>query len=307
MSEKLEQWNALLKLKSLPYGSVHCIKNESLELEVANIIDTVVKNGCLNDTEVHDRFCKKYKEWILSTKNNTITGLEKFNALAFSNGTTEAFDKFYLKHKNRRIRYFKGEYMYHIASAKAYFDEIALIEDDEIRANDVVIFSLPFADNGAEHPNMEKILQACEELNVPVLIDCCYFGVCGNVKFNFDYTCIEEIVFSLSKNFPVQHLRIGMRLTRVDNDDPLFVYNKNKYVNRLGAAVGEQLIEKYSPDYNYNTYRNIQEMFCDQLEVTPTKCVFFATSTGKFSEYNRGTESNRLCFSKYLKDGSLPQ
>lgn len=306
MTQKEEQWNALLKLKSLPYGSVHCVKNEELEQEVAEIINTVVKDGCLNDIEVHDRFCKKYKEWILSTKNNQITGLENFNALAFSNGTTEAFDKFYLKHKDRRLRYFKGEYMYHIAAGKAYFNRVAIIEDDAIRSDDVVVFSLPFADNGAEHPLMEDILSACEKLNVPVLIDCCYFGVCGNVKFNFNYTCIEEIVFSLSKNFPVQHLRIGMRLTRLDNDDPLFVYNKNKYVNRLGAAVGEKLIEKYSPDYNYNAYRSTQEMFSDQLGVRPTKCIFFATSKDKFTEYNRGTDSNRLCFSKYLKDGKLP-
>ncbi len=306
MSEKLEQWNALLKLKSLPYGSVHCVKNEDLELEVTEIINSVTKAGCLNDTDVHDRFCKKYKEWILSTKNNSISGLDKFNALAFSNGTTEAFDKFYLKHKNRRLRYFKGEYMYHIASGKAYFDNVALIEDDEIRSNDVVIFSLPFADNGAEHPLTEDILNACEQLNVPVLIDCCYFGVCGDMKFNFDYNCIEEVVFSLSKNFPVQHLRIGMRLTRTDNDDPLFVYNKNKYVNRLGAAVGEQLIDRYSPDYNYNTYRDVQELFSKQLGVMPTKCVFFATSTDRFPEYNRGTGSNRLCFSKYLNSKKLP-
>jgi len=306
MTQKEEQWNALLKLKSLPFGSVHCVKNEELEQEVAGIINTVVAEGCLNDVEVHDRFCRKYKEWILSTKNNQIAGLENFNAFAFSNGTTEAFDKFYLKHKERRLRYFKGEYMYHIASGKAYFDRVAVIEDDAIRADDVVIFSLPFADNGAENPLMEDILSVCEKLNVPVLVDCCYFGVCGNVKFDFNYQCIEEIVFSLSKNFPVQHLRIGMRLTRLDNDDPLFVYNKNKYVNRLGAAVGEKLIEKYSPDYNYNTYRNTQEMFSDQLGVNPTKCVFFATSTDKFTEYNRGTGSNRLCFSKYLKDGKLP-
>lgn len=306
MSNKEEQWNTLLKLKNLPFGSVHCVKNEELEIEVADIINNVVTSGCLNDTEVHDRFCKKYKNWILSTKNNQITGLENFNALAFSNGTTEAFDKFYLRHKTRRLRYFRGEYMYHIASGKAYFDDVALIEDDAIRTNDVVIFSLPFADNGAEHPNMEEILSACEQLNVPVLIDCCYFGVCGDIKFNFNYQCIEEIVFSLSKNFPVQHLRIGMRLTRVDNDDPLFVYNKNKYVNRLGAAVGEVLIEKYSPDYNYDTYRSVQEMFSSQLDVQPTKCVFFATSVDKFPEYNRGTNSNRLCFSKYLKEKRLP-
>lgn len=225
--QKEDQWNVLLKLKSLPFGSVHCIANSELDAEVNQIVNQVLSNGCMQDIDIHNRFCKKYVNWIQSTKNNTITGLDKFSTFAFSNGTTEAFDKFYLKHSKRRLRYFKGEYMYHLAIGKAYFQEVKLIEDDAIRPNDVVVFSLPFADNGAEHPNMTEILNACEQLNVPVLIDCCYFGVCGGVNFDFSYNCIEEIVFSLSKNFPVQHLRIGMRLTKSDNDDPLLVYNKN--------------------------------------------------------------------------------
>jgi hypothetical protein len=304
--QKEDQWNVLLKLKSLPFGSVHCIANSDLDNEVNEIVNNVLSNGCMQDTDVHNRFCKKYIEWIQSTKNNTITGLEKFSTFAFSNGTTEAFDKFYLKHSQRRLRYFKGEYMYHLAIGKAYFQEVALIEDDCIQKNDVVVFSLPFADNGSEHPRMQEILTSCEKLGVPVLVDCCYFGVCAGVTFDFSYNCIEEVVFSLSKNFPVQHLRIGMRLSKTDSDDPLLVYNKNNYVNRLGAAVGEKLIEKYSSDYNYNAYRSVQEQFSKELGVTPTKCVFFATSSNSFKEYNRGTDLNRLCFSKYLNSGVLP-
>jgi hypothetical protein len=123
---------------------------------------------------------------------------------------------------------------------------------------------------------------------------------------NFDYSCITDITFSLAKSFPVGFMRVGMRLTREDNNDPLFVYNKNNYVNRLSSAVGLELLNRYSADYNYNTYRETQEKFCDQLGVAPSKCVFFATSKEKFPEYNRGTSSNRLCFSKFLKSGILP-
>ena len=299
-------WNTLLKLKTMPYGSVHCISDQSLELEVQELVESAVSNNCLNSPTIHDQFTSAYVDWISSTRLNTISGLENFKALTFSNGTTEAFDKFYLRHRHKRLRCFRGEYMYHLVAASHYFDQFDYIEDDAIRENDVVIFSLPFAGTGNEHVSMTEILNSCDRLSVPVLVDCCYFGVCGGINFDFDHPSIQEITFSLSKNFPVQHLRIGMRMSRVDDDDALFVYNKNKYVNRLSAAVGLSLINSYGPDYNYQKYRSTQEQFSNTLGVDASKSVFFATSTELFSDYNRGTLENRLCFSKYLNSGKLP-
>jgi hypothetical protein len=296
----------LLKLKSLPYGSIHSINNKELEDEVNDIISDVVKTGCLYDTNIHNLFLERFYNWILETKNNTIIGLEKFQSKVFTNGSTEAFDKFYLKNKNRNLRYFKGEYMYHAAIGKSYFENVILLDDAPVNKNDVVVISLPFADTGDTHPQMDEVLTKCSELGVPVLIDCCYYGACAGLIMNFDYSCITDITFSLAKSFPLGFIRVGMRLTRNDNNDPLFVYNKNNYVNRLGSAVGLELLNRYDPDYNYNTYKEAQQQFCIKLGVEPSKCVFFATSKEKFIEYNRGTSSNRLCFSKYLKSGTLP-
>ena len=306
MSHEQEIWNKLLKLKTLPYGSVHCITDIELEAEVKNIISKVTYEGCLNDATVHNRFLEAYYDWITRTEVNRFTGLENFKAKAFSNGTTEAFDKFYLANKDRRLRYFNGEYMYHLVNAKKYFTHHLPIEDAPISGNDVVVFSLPFAGTGNEHPCAEKVLEVCDLMEVPVLVDCCYFGLCGDIDFNLDHSSIKAVTFSLSKTFPVQHLRIGMRLTREDDDDPLFVYNKNTYVNRLGAAVGLELVQRFLTDYNYNVYRKTQEDLCSQLGITPSKSVIFGNSDDLYPEYNRGTPNNRLCLSKYLKSGILP-
>jgi hypothetical protein len=299
-------WHTLLKLKNLPFGSVLCIHDEEKNLETIDIIKKVSSDRCLEDQSIQEKFLEKYLEWIKTSSLNSFVGLDEFSFSSFSNGTTESFDKFYLKHKNRRLRYFKGEYMYHLAAAASYFDSSCFIEDSPLDKNDVVIFSLPFSDTGNAHVSMIEVLDECEKLKIPVLIDCCYFGVCGNIKFDFSYKCIENVTFSLSKNFPIQHLRVGMRLSRVDDDDTLFVYNKNKYTNRLGAAVGLEFIRRYSPDYNYETYRSVQEKFSSELGVEPSNSVFFGISKDKFVEYNRGGNSNRLCFSKYLKSGKLP-
>ena len=306
MTEKTEVWNSLLKLKNLPFGSIHPISDSKLEQEVRDIISQVSQDGCLDDPEIHNRFLEQYRKWILASNNHRIFGMDSFTAAAFSNGTTEAFDKFYLKHSTRRLRYFRGEYMYHAAIGKHYFKEFAYLDDEVIAEGDVVVMSMPFANTGGEHPQYIRILHECSKLNVPVLIDCAYINISGKLNFDFDYPCIKEIVFSLSKAFPVGHLRIGMRLTREDNDDPLFVYNKNRYVNRLGAAVGLELINRYSIDYNFDTYRSTQLVFCEKLKIDPSPTVVFGTSPEKFPEYNRGGAVNRLCFSKYLKVRRLP-
>lgn len=306
MNNENSIWDQLLKLKSLPFGSVHCIKSRVMDDEVKQLIIRAAEKNCLNDTEISSQFLKKYLEWIKSTKNNSLRGIENFTKVDFSNGTTESFDKFYMRHRTRRLRYFQGEYMYHVAAAKFSFDRSKLLDDGPIESNDVVVMSLPFAGTGNKHELTEEILNQCDRLSVPVLIDCCYFGVCGNVDFNFNHVSISEITFSLSKNFPVQHLRIGMRLSRNIDDDLLMIYNRNNYLNRVAAFVGLNIIDKYSSDYNYETYRSTQLKFCEDLGIFPSNCVFFGTSEDKFHEYNRGIKENRLCFSKYFESRELP-
>ncbi len=307
INHELEVWNRLLALKNLPFGSVHSIANPEIENQVYQFINDAADDNCLSDVEISKNFILSYVDWIKSTKNNTISGLDEFTHAVYTNGTTEAFDKFYMKHRNRRLRYFRGEYMYHAAAGKFSFDASLEIEHGDIDKNDVVVISLPFAGTGNEHPRMKDILDTCDKLSVPVLLDCCYFGVCAGINFDFTHQSIEAITFSLSKNFPVQHLRIGIRLTRKNDDDLLFIYNKNNYTNRLGCSVGNKILKSYSPDFNYNTYHNTQEEFCKILNIEKSNCVFFGISKTNFQEYNRGIEQNRLCFSKYLYSKKLPE
>ena len=103
---------ALANLKSLPYGGAQYVINASREQFVRDSIKEVA-DDCLFDTTVHTRFIEEYRQWITAGTLNVMQGLEKFPIAAFSAGTTEAFDKFYLKNQTRRIRYFRGEYMYH--------------------------------------------------------------------------------------------------------------------------------------------------------------------------------------------------
>lgn len=244
-------------------------------------------------------FCSKYLDWIKSTKLNNVTGLEQFPYAAYCNGTTEAFDKFYMKNNKRRFRCFKGEYVYHQIAWRNW--DWKFIEDAELSSNDAVVISLPFSDTGNEHAQMQAVLEKCTLLGIPVLVDCVYFGVCSNIDFDFTHKCITDVTFSLSKAFPVAYARIGMRLTRIDDDDALLMVHKIGYTNRIGAAIGLKMLEQYSPDYIVNTYLKKQIELCNTLGVVPSNTVLFGIDTlNKYPEYNRGGPTNRLGLHKHL-------
>ena len=152
---------------------------------------------------------------------------------------------------------------------------------------------------------MENLLYNCYGMDIPVLLDCAYYGVCSNIDIDLTHPCIKEVTFSLSKTFYSAYLRIGMRLTREDDDDPLFVTNKMGYVNRLSAQIGKILLDNFSPDYVYDKYQATQIEICNILEVEPSNCVLFGIGDKTWNEYNRDRETNRLSFHKFLNKNNL--
>lgn len=295
-------------MKSLHFGGAQHVVSSRLQHMVNAAIQAASSNECLTNKHIHQDFCASYLKWISATKSNSWHGLEQFPVMSFSNGTTESFDKFYLKNIGSRLRFFRGEYMYHQVAARRYFKQSCFIEDQPLSKDDAVVISFPFSDTGNEHDLMRSVLQQCTALQIPVLLDCSYFGVCSGLQFDLDHDCITDVTFSLSKCFPVPNLRIGMRLSRTDDDDLLLVLNKTGYVNRLACAVGLDLIKIYHADYIWQTYQTAQKQICDTLQVSPSHCVIFGIDSHlRYPEYNRGGNTNRLCLSKYLEaPDSLP-
>lgn len=284
--------------RSMDFGSAFAIQDP----ETMRILRKNYNFTDLNSDSIIDEFLHAYDAWIKSTTSNVFTGLEEFKYRCYSNGTTEAFDKFYMKHAKRRFRCYKGEYMYHKLAWRDKFDW-AYLEDAPLHKNDAVVISLPFADTGDKHTGYHDLMRKCCDMDVPVLIDCAYFGACRNIHIDVAYPCITDITFSLSKTFPVAYARIGMRYTKEDNDDTMFVYHKINYNNKIGALIGLEYFANFTPDYIPQKYLDKQLDFCNTLGVEPSKTVLFGIDYLKqYNEYNRGGPSNRLSFHKqYIK------
>lgn len=281
-------------LRQKPFGTSTAIR----DLAVLSVIKTIKLDL---DFDVTDEFCLAYLDWIKSGSLNQFKGLDQFQHYCYSNGTTEAFDKFYIKNHKRRFRCFKGEYVYHRLTWRNSWPDWQYLDQDPLKVNDAVVISLPFSDTGNKNLSYDNILSQCQKLNIPVLIDCAYFGTCADIQFDLDYSCITDITFSLSKVFPVSAARIGIRLTKIDDDDSLFVVNKINYINRLGPQIGLQLIKNFNSDYIYNKYRIQQLSMCDQYQVIPSNTVLFGLGDSSWQEYNRGTTTNRLCFATHYE------
>lgn len=268
----------------LRFSGGRCIPDVDTLNHLSNILQELSLRNCILYENLE--YCDKYRTWIETSDYNKVSGLDQFPHQQFTLGVTEAIDKFYMRHRNRTIKVLPGEYSYHTRTD--YANELGTLT-----SNDALIISLPFSSTGDEHL-YRKLLSEATQLSIPVFVDCAWFGTCYDINFDLSYPCIEEAAFSLSKSFPVAYFRIGCRFTKVT--DGLSLYDDVNYISLIGQWIGTQYLDHYSSDYIPNKYYDAQQSFCQELQVTPSKCVQLALG-GTNWDYLKRYNFNRLCLS----------
>ena len=254
----------------------------------------------LQNIELKEQFLKKYFSWISTSKLNVLKGLDRFDNLSYVHGTSQSFDAFYAENKDRRFRCFKGDFFYHALSWRNNYT-FSYLDDEELDKNDAVVMSIPFSDNGNVHPNTSQVIETCNKFQIPVLIDLAYYNLARGINFNLDEPCISTITFSLSKGFYLlDRLRIGIRCKKEFNDDPVDVFNSFDMFNKAGAALGLEIMNKFSPDYIQNKYYEKQKEICSNFNFDVSNCVVFGLGDEGYSKFNRGSQWNRVCISNFL-------
>ena len=79
-------------------------------------------------------------------------------------------------------------------------------------------------------------------MNVPVILDMAYLNLTKDLNLNVTYPCIEVIATSLSKVFPVERFRIGMRLMRTTMIPYMLTLITVPYVNTVSINIADYLI-----------------------------------------------------------------
>lgn len=261
-------------------------------------------NKSLFDYDSLERYKNNYLNWIKSDKLNHLKNIQKFPHVCYSSGTSESMINFVLKYKDRTIKTFKGEFVFHKLNCRNNDIKFSYLDDNlKLNSNDAVIISLPFSDIGDIHPLMNSLIQKCNIMKIPVLIDCAYMCISKNINFDFDQECIDTITFSLSKGFwGIDKLRLGLRLQRKDYDDNLDIYNKWSTIPLHSLHVANEIFRNFDVNWLWTTYREKYFSVCKKYNLTPTNSILHALGGIEYAEYNRGGDVNRVCIANSLKD-----
>ena len=284
------------------------------EFQLPNI---VVSHSMISGSNELLRFESRFLSWLLTHKTNKISGLEQFEA-DYSEGTTQAFDSFYTRHKTKRFRCFVGEYFYHLKVWQACDFDWAWTDGNDLQSGDALILSVPFCDTVVKHNNLDYILDQCNQKNIPVLLDLCYYTISSGIVVDVSHQCVDTVTFSLSKAWPVGTARIGMRYTRPGIFDGQKLHSSIGYNNNMGAAIGNAVLDKYGPDWIVDQRIQRYPVICKVLDLTPTASVNFGIGDQFWNQHSRRELlknyqldfdpklfANRICLNKIYQHWDL--
>ena len=263
-------------------------------------------------TPTLEEYSTVWKEWINYSNTKSLKGLDKFTFADYTQGTSQTFDQFILRHsKDREIIVLNGDFQYHACLGKhVQFSNLhsphhleSILKGVGLHA---LLISAPFSDFGCIHPDFEHIMQVCNVMDIPVCLDLAYWGIAKHVHIDLDqYPAIKEVTCSLSKPFyTLENHRIGVRFTREYVDDGVSMLNEVKMQNNYSMALGIEYMKNFSPDYNWEKFKDKYENVCHENDLVWTDTVIFGLGDDvRHADFNRGVSGNyRVCISEYLAD-----
>lgn len=255
-----------------------------------------------------DDYADTWEKWLTTGHLKTLSGLETFVHRDFSQGTTQCFDQFVLRHcKSRKIVAFRGEFQYHACIGK--FVDFGYINSiDELSSNHAVIISAPFSGTGNNRHDFNEILDRCSALHIPVCLDLAYWGIAKNIKINLSqHDCVEVVCSSLSKPFYVLEThRVGIRFSRLYLDDGISMMNEVNMQNNHSMSLGKHFMKTFSCDWNWQHHQDKYQQICKNHQLIETDTIIFAQgSLPVWKEFQRVPDTNgRVGVSLILSDAT---
>jgi len=246
--------------------------------------------------EVKTEYLEAIHKWIHSTELNEIKGLDRFKHRDMISGTTQAFDEAYYRYSGKRLRILRGEYAYHKRVNKDSVDNLNIVNnfeflDDEqgnyrpVEENDWVITSYPFCGNGGIPPHWDTLQDDCLQKQVPILLDCAWFGTCRDINLDVNHSAITEVCFSLTKGIGLGNIRSGIRYSNYDDKLPIRQQNEYNHLPLGAAQIGLWQMQKFGPDYVQNKYHKVYEHICQIKSIQPTNCIHIGVLNKSHPEY----------------------
>lgn len=264
-----------------------------------NIFEDVLTNK--TPVDVQDKFLDFYPEWIMSSQLNSFQGLDAFENRFVSLGVSQGIDDFvlYCLKNNKRLRFSNGEYGYGIEISNV----APLFTAESLVHGDAIIISCPFSSTGDIHPEWDKIIETCNNLEIPVFVDCAFFGTCLDIKVNLDHPCIDTVSFSPTKGLNCGNMRTGITFTRRSGKDcSLDILTTWHHGIHLNTYIAYTLMTNFGPDTIPRTYRTSQLEVCNHYGLIPSKTMMFGFGDSTWDHFSRNGFCNRVNIRTAIKD-----
>ena len=213
---------------------------------------------------IDDVFKKTFVEWLSKHELSNFTGIEAFPIIHVIQGVTHFIDDLYQRCCN--IQIFKNDYKYHWRLNNNI--EYAII--NKLDSNKELLISMPFPYYGDVHPEMYRILDECERLNIPVHIDSAWIGCIRDIEFDFNHPAIKPFAVSLSKA-GIGNNRIGVRFARKEPEGSITLMNNFKMNQEPLMYVGAKFMTDFGPEYFWKKYEDRYYKVCNDFNLKPTK------------------------------------
>ena len=259
-------------------------------------------------------FLDFYPEWIASSKLNNFTGSESFKYRYVSLGTTQALDwwHYYCMANGYRLRMFRGEYPYNRdVLLEGQWTSDRYIDNGPLVRGDSVIISAPFSGTGRTHSEYDSLIEVCNSLDIPVFIDCAWFGTCYDIDIHLKHDCVKMVAFSTTKGLSCGNWRSGIVFTDIDFGS-LAIQTEWNHGIHLNVAIGLNLMQNFSPDTLPKKYYESHQAVCSYYDLQQSNTIHIATSEDKkYNSFSRDGMYNRInirdALKRYKKNGSFTQ
>jgi hypothetical protein len=278
----------------------NAIYNDEIRTYLLSQIQNIFSQNEFANMQCQHEYIDTFINWIKTSRLNKVDGLETFHHKVISLGVTQALDQFHYKilKSRKKLRLFRGEYPYN-RDVHPFDWSKDFIDDRPLEKGDAVVISCPFSATGGVHPRMGEVLEESLRLEIPIFVDLAWYGTCGGLSIDLSHPAISEVAFSLTKGLTCGNYRSGIRLSRgsreafgiQDRLDLQFEWNHGIHLN---TKIGILLMQKFSPDTQYNKFREAQMRVCDEFGLEPSLCVHIATGGENWSTFSRDGIYNRV-------------
>lgn len=220
-------------------------------------------------------FKSDFKEHLLNSKLNSITGFESFVRDDICTGCTQFMDNIHIR---GNVQVLTDEYRYH----SLVNPSVKLVTVGNLIPTMPLIISIPFASIGKVHYLMDQILEECLEKNIDVHVDGAWITAAKNTNIDLSHPAIRSFACSMSKGLGLSAWnRIGVRWTKDIQEDSITVMNDYLQIPAYLVVIGKYFLKHMPPDYLWNTHGKNHYKLCADFKLDSTDSLHMAFRDGE--------------------------